>query len=302
MKKMKQAYLALINRLLETLPVAQDVVTDIPGLRLIRRDQPVRDESCIYRPMIEFIAQGVRQSAIGDQRMEYGAGQFMVAGIDTPCIISDVKICPEEPFLCLDLELDLALIAQMTSTLVPCGEPLNGKHDGLCLTDATPAMIDVLLRLIGLLGRPQDIAALAPLFIQELHYYLLTCPVGLYLRDLATEGSHSQRISQSVNWLRANFLEPIEIQQLAEQASMSVSTFHRHFRKVTSFSPLQYQKRLRLYEAQRLMLVENKDATTTAFNVGYESTSQFNREYKREFGYPPLKDVARMRQSGIVLS
>lgn len=297
---MEQRYTQLTGRLLSLLQGTQKSDTAIDGLALIRRDRPVRDESCIYQPMIEFIVQGRRKTTVGDQRLEYGAGEFMVAGVDTPCLISDIKTDTDEPFLCVDLVLDLNLITELAVSTEAGGVP-GSTHKGICVTPADPELVDALLRLIRLLDTPQHIPALAPLIIREMHFYLLVGPMGEYLRALATEGTHSQRISQSVHWLRQNYLEPLEIDWLAERAAMSVSTFHRHFRKVTSFSPLQYQKRLRLYEAQRLMLVEHRDVTTTAFQVGYESTSQFNREYKREFGYPPLRDVERMRHSGIEL-
>ncbi|AIR65376.1 AraC family transcriptional regulator [Cedecea neteri] len=296
---MEQRYAELRERLLYLLPDTQKTATVIDGLGLIRRDRPVRDESCIYQPMIEFIVQGQRKTVIGSQQLEYGVGQFMVAGVDTPCLLSDIKTDADEPFLCVNLELNLSLITELAVELEVGGVSESDNHKGICITPCTPELVDALLRLLQLLERPGHIPFLAPLFIREMHFYLLAGPLGAYLRALATEGSHSQRIAQAVHWLRGNYLEPLKIEWLADCAHMSVSTFHRHFRKVTSFSPLQYQKRLRLYEAQRLMLAEHQDATTAAFQVGYESTSQFNREYKREFGSPPLRDIERMRSSGL---
>ncbi|MBJ3816489.1 AraC family transcriptional regulator [Shimwellia pseudoproteus] len=297
---MKTCYPQLKAQLLTLLPCTLKTATAIDGLGLIRRDLPVTDESCIYRPMIEFIIQGERKSTVGSDTLAYGAGEFMVAGIDTPCIISDIRVAPDTPFLGINLGLDLALITQLMLEM-ETGSIRNESHKGLCITPATPALADAFLRLLRLLESPRHIPILAPMIIREIHYYLLTGPLGEYLQAIATEGSHSQRIAQSVSWLRAHFLDPLDINGLADSAHMSLSTFHRHFRKVTSYSPLQYQKRLRLYEAQRLMLVEHLDATSTAFQVGYESISQFNREYKREFGNPPQRDVDRMRFSGIEL-
>jgi len=290
---MKTIYGHLKQRLQDLLPATGKTSSSINGLELIRRDRAARDESCIYQPAIEFIVQGQMESLTGNERLEYGEGQIMVTGIDAPCIINDIKVAVDAPFLCIDLILDLPLITEISvnmGTINPCN-----SHKGICVIPSTPEIADAFLRLIRLLNTPQHIEVLAPLLIREIHYYLLIGEMGEYLRALATEGSHNQRVAKSVSWLRDNFLAPLDIDQLANLAHMSVSTFHRHFRKVTSFSPLQFQKRLRLYEAQRLMLVENIDGTTAAFQVGYESASQFNREYKREFGNPPQRDVDRMR-------
>lgn len=294
---MKNIYGHLKQQLQGLLPATGKTSSLIDGLELIRRDRAARNESCIYQPAIEFIVQGEMESLTGNERLAYGEGQIMVTGINAPCIINDIKVAADAPFLCVDLVLDLALVTEISvnmGTINPCN-----SHKGICVIPSTPEIADAFLRLIRLLHTPQHIEVLAPLIIREIHYYLLIGEMGEYLRALATEGSHNQRVAKSVSWLRDNFLAPLEIEQLANLAHMSVSTFHRHFRKVTSFSPLQFQKRLRLYEAQRLMLVEELDGTTAAFQVGYESASQFNREYKREFGNPPQRDVDRMRVASV---
>lgn len=298
---MNSLYAQLQERLLQLLPRALKSDTSIEGLGLIRRDVTLRDESCIYRPVIEVIVQGSIQSVIGNERLEYGEGQFMVAGVDTPCIIREVKAEPGSAFLAISLALDVALITELVAQTKLPGAPSDQSHKGICITPAMPEVGDAFLRLLRLLDSPQHLPALAPMIIREIHYYLLNGPLSDYLRALATQGTHSQRIAQSVAWLREHFLQPLVIEHLAEQAHMSPSTFHRHFRKVTSYSPLRFHKRLRLYEAQRLMLVKELDAAAAAFHVGYESASQFNREYKREFGEPPQRDIARMRIAEIVL-
>lgn len=294
-------YAQLKEWLLRLLPDEQKTTTPLEDLGLIRRDRPVLDESCIYQPIIELIVQGSRQSLIGSERLEYGKGQLMVAGVDIPCIINEVIAAPDEPFLGLSLPLNLSLITQLSVELELNTPTDSSSHKGICITGSTLEIADAFLRLLRLLASPQHIPALAPMIIREIHYYLLTGPLSQYLRALATEGTNSQRIAQAVTRLRQQFLEPLVIEDLANHAHMSLSTFHRHFRKVTSYSPLQFQKRLRLYEAQRLMLVENLDATSAAFRISYESTSQFNREYKREFGLPPQRDIDRMRTAGMVL-
>ncbi|WP_181586662.1 AraC family transcriptional regulator [Paenibacillus taichungensis] len=294
-------YDQLIGKLMDLLPEPQKTDTALRGLLLLRRDVPNQDESCVYQPVIDLIVQGRKRTILGNEKMEYGEGEYLVSGLDMPCINSEIEATSKAPFLSLRLSLDISQIAQL-ATEVPLDDITDDDdHWGICSAASTLEIADSFLRLISLLENPQRIPILAPLIIKEIHYYLITGPLGRCLREIATQGTPINRVAQAITWLRTHFREPLSIEKLANQVHMSESTFNRHFRKVTSYSPLRFQKRLRLYEAQRLMLFDNLDATAAAFRVGYESTTQFNREYKREFGEPPFRDVSRMRAAGMLL-
>ncbi|MFE4711037.1 AraC family transcriptional regulator N-terminal domain-containing protein [Paenibacillus sp. NPDC056722] len=294
-------YEQLTEKLLRLLPEPQKADTALDGLVLLRRDVPTQDESNIYRPVIGLIVQGRKRTIFGNGEMEYGEGEFMVSGVDMPCINSEIEASPQAPFLSLSLPLDLSQIAQLATEVPLDGKVDTNDHWGICSATSTLEIAGCFLRLISLLENPERIPILAPLIIREIHYHLIIGPLGGCLRAIGTQGTPINRVAQAITWLRNHFQEPLLIENLANQVHMSESTFNRHFRKVTSYSPLRFQKRLRLYEAQRLMLFDNLDATTASFKVGYESPTQFSREYKREFGEPPHRDISRMRAAGMLL-
>jgi transcriptional regulator GlxA family with amidase domain len=215
--------------------------------------------------------------------------------VDIPSANHVITASPEKPFLAVTLGLDKYLITQLAAEIPPSSRPGNNSYKGMAVAEVDPDVMDAFLRLVELLEKPEQIPVLAPMFIREIHYRLLIGPQGERLRMVNTLGTQINQIARTLTWLRDNYKAPLQVDELARKANMATSTFHRHFRQVTTISPLQFQKHLRLYEAQRLMLVENEDAAIAAMAVGYESSTQFNREYKRMFGEPPHRHVNRLR-------
>jgi AraC-like DNA-binding protein len=271
-------------------------VTAIPGLSLYRRDEPTQPTIIMYEPRICVIAQGAKRVLLGDDTYEYDAHHFLITSVDLPTVVQVIKASPERPYLGLILRLDQREISQlMVDSNLP-GPRAQQSSRGMATGEVTLPLLTTFQRLIDLLAEPKDIPILAPIIQREIFYRLLVGDQGARLRQMASAGSQSQQIAQSINWLKGNFTQPLRIDDLAAKVNMSTSTFHHHFRAVTAMSPLQYQKWLRLNEARRLMLSENQDATTASFQVGYESPSQFSREYSRLFGDSPLRDITNLRQ------
>lgn len=269
--------------------------TAIPGLALFRRDEPTEPISGMYEPSICLVAQGAKRVLLGEDTYVYDAQHYLITSVHLPTVVQIISASREKPFLGLRLILDLREISQMmVDSNLPSPHRLPSNR-GMATGEATLPLVTAFQRLIDLLGEPQDIPILAPVMQKEIVYRLLTGDQGLRLRQIASAGSQSHQIARAIDWLQGNYTEPLRIDDLAKQVNMSTSTFHHHFRALTAMSPLQYQKRLRLNEARRLMLVQPLDATTAAFQVGYESTSQFNREYSRLFGAPPLRDIKNLR-------
>jgi AraC-like DNA-binding protein len=289
----------LKKKLLQWLPYQSRIATAIPGLFLSRRDSTNLVETCFYSPTVGIVAQGFKRSVIGNKEYQYGEGYCVTVGVDMPSVNHIIDASPEKPFLAVSIKLDRYLVTQLATEVPPDPQNGNRSHSGVIVAEATFDILDAFLRLVSLLDTPERITILAPMIIREIHYHLLIGSQGGCLRLVSTLGTQTNQIAQAISWLRENYREPLLIDKLARQVSMAESTFHRHFRKVTNLSPLQFQKRLRLYEAQRLMLAEDKDAATAALHVGYESATQFNREYKRQFGEPPHRDVSRMRETGM---
>jgi AraC-like DNA-binding protein len=277
-----------------------NVVTVIPGLTLWLRDKPTKPESGMYEPSICMTAQGAKRVLLGDDAYVYDSHHFLLTSVDLPAFWQIVEASREKPCLGLVLKLDLRVISQlMVDSNLPPPRPQQSSR-GMALGEVTLPLLTAFQRLIDLLNEPKDIPILAPIIQREISYRLLVSDQGTRLRQMASNGSQSRQIGRAIDWLKGNFSKPLRIDDLATQVNMSTSTFHHHFRQVTAMSPLQYQKWLRLNEARRLMLTEKQDATTAAFQVGYESPSQFSREYSRMFGAPPLRDVANLRQMATV--
>jgi len=272
-----------------------DYVTAIPALSFHRRGRPTEPLHCIYGLGLGVVAQGRKQVLRGEEVIDYGPGQSMLTTIDLPVISHVTRASVREPFLGLMLTLDSRQIVQAATEMQL---PLSGRQAAyrpISIETLDRALLDSLLRLVELLGEPKLLARLAPLIQQEIIIRLLAGPHGPQLQHLAAHGSPSQQIAKSVAWIKQNFMQALQVDDLAAHAHMSPSTFRQHFRTITGTSPLQYQKQLRLQEARQLMLNQNVDAGTAAGLVGYESASQFSREYSRLFGAPPRKDVARLR-------
>ncbi|MEN6440017.1 MAG: AraC family transcriptional regulator [Syntrophobacter sp.] len=286
----------LKEKLLRWMPETGRYPTAIDGLMISRRHDPKELDQCvIYKPLVAVIVQGSKRSVIGLEEYRYGENHCLVVGVDIPSSSHVIEASPEKPFLTVTLDLNKYLIAQLAAEVPLSSKIGNGAYKGTAVAELVPEVLDAFLRLVELLEKPERIPALAPMIIREIYYHLLIGPQGEQLRMINTLGTQSNQIAKSITWLKENYKEPLHVEQLARKANMATSTFHHHFKQVTTLSPVQFQKRLRLYEAQRLMLVENEDAGTAAVAVGYESSTQFNREYKRMFGEPPHRHMNRLR-------
>ena len=272
------------------------LMTAIPGLSLYRRDAPTQPTSSMQEPSICLIAQGAKRVLLGDDTYVFDVHHFLITSVDLPTVVQIIQASREKPYLSLLLQLDQREMAQlMVDSHLPPPRAQQSSR-GMAIGEVTLPLLSACQRLIDLLAAPQDIPILAPLIQREIIYRLLVGDQGARLRQIASAGSQSHQIAQAIEWLKRHYTLPLRIEDLAAQVHMSPSTFHHHFRALTAMSPLQYQKWLRLNEARRLMLTERLDAATAAFEVGYESPSQFSREYSRVFGAPPLRDITYLRQ------
>ncbi|MBI5580168.1 MAG: AraC family transcriptional regulator [Deltaproteobacteria bacterium] len=270
--------------------------TEISSLALARLDAPTEPISHMYEPSICLVAQGAKRVLLGGDTYVYDVRHFLITSVDLPTVVQVTKASREKPCLSLLLKLDRREISQlMVDSHLPPPHAQQSSR-GMATGEVTLPLLSAFQRLIDLLAEPKDIPILAPIIQREILYRLLVGDQGTRLRQIASAGSQSQQVARAIDWLKSNFTRPLRIDDLASQVNMSPSTFHHHFRTLTAMSPLQYQKWLRLNEARRLMLTENTDAATAAFNVGYESPSQFSREYSRLFGAPPLRDITNLRQ------
>lgn len=273
--------------------------TAIPGLSLFRREEPTEPVSGMYEPSICLAVQGAKRVILGDDTFIYDAHHYLITSVHLPTIVQIVDASPEKPYLGLRLKFDLREVSQlMVDSTLPQPRPQQSSR-GMATGEMTAPLISAFMRLIDLLADEQDIPILASVIQREIIYRLLVGDQGERLRQIATAGSQSQQIARAIEWLKGNFTQSVSIDELAAQSNMSTSTFHHHFRSLTALSPLQYQKQLRLQEARRLMLAERMDAANAGFQVGYESPSQFSREYNRLFGAPPLRDISKLRQLAI---
>ena len=276
-------------------PGESPFMTAIDGLAILRSDHPKPPRHMIALPAICIVAQGAKWATFGDNRLEYRAGQALVVGVETPSIGRVIEASPEEPCLVLAFELDLAIIRSVAAGLdkPPRGSGEPGR--GVFVSDFQGPLADCALRLVRLLDTPEAISTLYPLIMREICYWLLTGPHGGAVARMALANSPSQRVISAMHSLRSRFRETVRIDDLAAIARMSTSAFHRQFKALTSLTPLQYQKQLRLLEARRLMVSRAFNVEAAAFEVGYESHSQFSREYARMFGAPPKRDLKHLK-------
>lgn len=285
----------LKETVLRRLPAPGTFDTDVNGLTFFRK-QDVDCASCSFgRPHVAIVVQGSKCAVIGAQEYRYGENQYLITGVDMPSSFYILNPSPEKPFLAVSLDLDGYLLTQLAAEVPPSVRSENRPCQGVTLANAEPDLLGAFLRLTDLLDKPEQIPVRAPIIIREIHYLLLIGPGGNDLRQLNTLSTQSNQIAQAISWLRKNYRESLQVDELARRVNMATSTFHRHFKEITGLSPLQYHKRLRLYEAQRLMLTENHNASSASLAVGYESGTQFNREYKRLFGEPPHRDMSQRR-------
>ena len=285
------------EKILQHLPHPGILPTAIEGFRLARREETGTPEKCFEKPLVGLVVQGTKHSYMAGREYVYSTNQSIVAAVDMPIASYVEAPTPEHPFLFCYCYLDKALLASLAAEMPHDAEAGGGELSGVSIAGTPPDIMEMFLRLIELLEKPEQIALRAPMMLRELHYLLLISPHGRILRQMNTPGTQNHQAVQALNWIRQNYKSTLRIATLARQVNMSTANLHRCFKLLTGLSPLQYQKQLRLYEAQRLMLFENERASAAAFKVGYESITQFNREYKRVFGEPPLRDMHRRRAS-----
>jgi AraC-like DNA-binding protein len=271
--------------------------TSIPGLSVVRHDQPSEVATQDWqKPSMCLVAQGRKRVLPGDEVLDYDPSHFLVYSVDLPVRANVVEARPDRPYLCLMLDIDPSEIsALMLKFGTPAGAA-SGSGGGLHLNHTTAPMLDAVIRLVRLLDTPEDAGALAPLVVTEIYYRLLQGDEGGRLAQIAVPDHQTCRVCKAVGWLREHFAEPLRIERLAKEVHMSESSLHHHFRELTCMSPLQYQKQLRLQEARRLLHSEGAGASDAAYRVGYESPSQFSREYRRMFGASPIKDRTHLRR------
>ena len=285
---------ALKDILLSRLSGPGDYPTSIPGFVLHRRDVPNKPENCFNRPILAVTIQGSKRTVVGNEEFRYGAGHCLLAGVDMPNMSYLTDASPEKPYLVISLDLDSHLISRLAAQ-IPSSGTRKASSSGAAVMPTDPEVLKTFRRMVELLDRPEQIPLLAPILLQEVHLLLLLGPQGELLKSLNTHGTQSNQVFQGINWLRDNYRQTLDVDALAGRMNMASSTFRKHFKAVTSMSPTQYHKHLRLYEAQRIMLEERSDATRAGYAVGYESLTQFNREYKRLFGEPPQRNISQLR-------
>jgi AraC-like DNA-binding protein len=292
METLKQAVRAYASRHANSDGLA---VTPVPGLRMMYVESPPGDLHSVYRPLVCLILQGAKQMTVGREERVFRAGQSVIVSADMPVVGRIVQASPSEPYLAVAVELEMTVLRELAAQLGGVRPQRPSETRTLFAQDTEAATLDCASRLMRLLDRPDAAPLLRPGIMRELHYWLLSGEHGAALRTLADPDSHASRLAAAVAILRAEFRSRVPIERLAAAAAMSLTAFHKHFKHMTSLTPGQYQKRLRLIEARRLMLDEGFSASSAAFEVGYESVSQFTREYGRLFQAPPKRDALRVR-------
>lgn len=271
--------------------------TGIPRVAMVQGRIPEHELNAVYEPMVNLILRGSKSMTIGDTTLHYDPATYFVMSVGLPAAGAIAPSASGEPYLAVALLLDSAVVSSLLCDL-PEGAESEGRPAGFSIAAVTSELMDAWVRMLRLMDRPGEIAALAPAYEREILYRVLQGPHGRMLRDIATPDSAMSRINLAIELIRRDFAEPLRVELLADKAAMSTSAFHRHFKAVTSLSPLQYQKRVRLLQARTLLISKGSSVTSAAFEVGYESATQFSREYAREFGLPPGRDSSRL-QAGL---
>jgi AraC-like DNA-binding protein len=275
----------------------REVSTTVEGLFFTRRTSPTQPLYVAQWPCFALVVQGRKSITLGDEVLQYGVGDCLLVALDLPVTSRVIQASAEEPHLCVGMAINPSRLAELVSR-APAPTPIPAFSQcrrGVAVHAASSELLDAVLRLLRLLDRPADLAAMGPLIEQEILWRLLNGPDGARLLRIATAEGHSSKITRATAWLREHFAQPLRIEALAEQVGMSESSLHHHFKAVTNMTPMQYQKQLRLYEARRLMLAEGLDVGAAGFNVGYQSPSQFSREYRRFYGLSPARDIEALR-------
>jgi AraC-like DNA-binding protein len=269
--------------------------TGIPRVALVQGEIPEHQLATVYEPMINLILAGSKTMTVGDRTFHYDPATYFLMSVDLPAVGTVHQAADGHPYLAVSLTLDPVITANLLSDLPkPAGGSLY--RSGFSVASITADFLDAWVRMLRLMQRPDEIAALAPAYEREILFRVLQGPLGWMLRDIAMPDTALSRVGTAIQWIRHNFADPLRVDELAEMAALSTSAFHRHFKAVTALSPLQYQKRVRLLHARSMLLAGQGSATDVAFCIGYESANQFSREYARQFGRPPLKDIAHIAQ------
>lgn len=267
--------------------------TGIPRVAMVQGAIPEHQLAAVYDPMINLILQGSKSMMVGERALHYDPATYFVMSVDLPAVGVVRPAASGEPYLAVSLTLDPLLLSSLLADL-PKPAASHGSESGFSVAAVTPELMDAWVRMLRLMDRPADIPALGPVYEREILYRVLQGPLGWMLHDIASPDTALARIDVAIQWIRRDFAKPLSVEALANKAAMSVSAFHRHFKAVTALSPLQYQKRIRLLQARTLLVAGGQKVTSVALDVGYESATQFSREYARAFGLPPKQDVARI--------
>ena len=290
---------------LRTLITSHAGRADLPidGLLLSMVDEPTVPSASLAGPVLAVVAQGAKRVVLGDRTYDYGAGQYLVVSVDLPVTGHFSQASPAEPFLGFGLVLEPTAIASLLleTATAPRGRATTAES-GLAVSDASAELLDAVVRLLRLLDRPADLPVLAPMIKKEILWRLVTGEKGTLIRQIGLADSSLTHISRAIHWIRDHHTDTLRIEDLARLSGMSATSFHRHFRAVTAMTPVQFQKRIRLHEARLLLVGHAHDVATVGYMVGYDSTSQFSREYRRQYGTPPGRDAARLRESPAVPS
>jgi AraC-like DNA-binding protein len=268
----------------------------IEGLFVSVVEQATTPTPLMTGPVVGLVAQGAKRAVLGDRTYDYRAGQYLAASVDLPVTGSYTEATPAEPFLGVGIALEPPAIAEL---LLDTGERTNrsATHPGITVSAASDELLDAFARLLRLLDRPADLPVLVPMIKREILWRLVTGPQGAMVRQIGLADSTLTHVGRAIRWIREHHAEPLRVDDLAQLSRMSPTSFHRHFRAVTAMTPIQYQKRIRLHEARVLLVDRTLDVATVGYLVGYESTSQFSREYRRQFGRPPGQDAERLRSA-----
>lgn len=285
--------------ILRATPDGSSVETSIPGLRFHRSNSPTQPTSYTLDPNICMIGQGRKRVFVGDETYVYDHKSVLVSAVHLPVVSQIIDIDPSEPYAGLTLELELNILSELIAHDDLPNQKPSPSPKAMAVSNVSPGLLDAMTRLVQLTETPQHVPILAPLIKREVYYHLLIGEQGPYLRQIVTEGSNSHRVAKMVNWIKENYSESFTIETLIKNSGMSISTFHHHFKTLTSMSPVQFQKKIRLNEARKLMLTGHIDAANASFKVGYESPTQFSREYSRQFGLSPMRDIKRLRTTPI---
>lgn len=274
--------------------------TAIPGFALYRRTKPTACYLATYEPSFSVFVQGRKRVNLGGTAYVCDGKSFLLSSIDVPVESQILEASEQAPMLSMFLRLDMPTVREVISREESPGPVTSAESRGIAVGQTTEGLLSACTRLIELLDTPEDIPFLSHLIQREIVYRILRTPQGARLRAIATAGDLSHRTARATAWLRANYAKPLHVEELAGIARMGVSTLHHQFRALTAMSPLRYQKQLRLQMARQRMLMDGIDATSAAYEVGYESVSQFNREYSRLFGQPPMRDIKALRENKVV--